>query len=268
MSSKKKKNKADRASLGTKANPGDPALVEQREEKRLAKDRAQKKREEELAAGKPASQSRRFFAYLIDWYLSALCTALPVFLASQVLINDGRNQNLLELPAPYGVIAGVLGVVFACLYYIVTPLFVWEGQTPGKRLCGIKIVDAQTGEKPTLANLMLRQVLGVLVIEGALASASAMWHQVLTLVSQVNIVTPLMYAGFAITTISGLMVVLRKDRRCIHDFLGGTMVVSAPKVHSDKKEEPAALPENVLEKKLSQAIEDELKHNKQDKEEE
>lgn len=259
MSSKKKHNKAAKASLGTKANPGDAKLAEEREAKRAARDIARRERERAAAGPAPANPSRRFFAYLVDWYFGALCSCLPVFVASSFLIGDMTNQNLLELPAPWGVVAGIAGVILACCYYVLFPLLVWEGQTPGKRLCRIKIVDRATGEKAELLALLLRQILGIVVLEGTIAGASAMWHQVVTTITRVNVVTPLMYVGFALTLASSVMILVRKDRRCIHDFLGSTIVVAAPRADEDDAADAPAPTENPLEKKLASALAKELK---------
>ena len=56
-----------------------------------------------------AGLGRRFFAYLVDWYIGALVTAFPVSAVSMKLFQTVKNQNLLTFPAPWGLIAGGLG---------------------------------------------------------------------------------------------------------------------------------------------------------------
>ena len=60
-------------------------------------------------------------------------------------------------------------------------------------------------EQVTIKNMLLRQLLGVIVIEGVLYTASAIWHELVTIITQTNFVTPLMYAGFIISGISILL---------------------------------------------------------------
>lgn len=178
--------------------------------------------------GDPAPAGRRFFAYLIDWYLGALATALPISIVAGALTGDITNQRLVDFPAPYGIAAGALALLFACAYYIAIPLAGWRGQTPGKRICRIRIEMAD-GSPADLAHLALRQVVGVFILSGVIANASSIWHQMLTIATQVNFVHPLMYAGFAVTVVSCVMILFRKDHRCLHDFIGGTAVRLAPK---------------------------------------
>lgn len=179
-------------------------------------------------AGVPASVARRFFAYLIDWYVGALCSAVPISIVSAQITGDITNQYLVDFPVPWGYIAGAGALLFAAFYYIAVPLVIWPGQTPGKRLCGIQITLAD-GSPVDLPHLALRQIVGITVIEGVIANASGIWHQMLTIATGINFVHPLMYVGFAITLVSCAMILIRKDHRCLHDFIGGTKVCAAPK---------------------------------------
>ena len=42
-----------------------------------------------------------------------------------------------------------------------------------------------------------------------------------------------MYVGFALSAISILMIVLRRDHRCIHDFLASTEVLAKPRPYTE-----------------------------------
>lgn len=172
-----------------------------------------------------ASLTKRGFSYLIDWYVGALCAALPISLVSQKLYGTMTKQNLLKIEQPYGAIAGVVGIVFALIYYIYIPYHVYKGQTLGKHICKIKIVQ-ENDQDITLKSLILRQGLGIIVVEGALYSVSTLWHQLVTLITHINVVTPLMYAGLVIGAISTIMIVFTKPHRAIHDYIGNTKVVN------------------------------------------
>lgn len=172
-----------------------------------------------------APVTKRFISYLIDWYVGALCTAIPISIISQKLTNTMLNQNIVEFQQPYGIIAGVLAVLFAIFYFVIVPTYIYPGQTVGKRICKIMIVK-NDNEQVTIKNMLLRQLLGIIVIEGVLVSASAIWHEIITIITQTNFVTPLMYAGFIISAISILLYLFKGEHRALHDYLGNTKVVT------------------------------------------
>ncbi len=182
-------------------------------------------KKEQVEDARARAARKRFLAYLIDWYVGALCTALPMALIASRLLGDVTNQRLSEYPAPYGLVAGMLGLLFAAVYYVVVPLVVWPGQTFGKRMCGLKIVRANEGDLG-VAHLVLRQAVGIAIVEGVVISASSVWHQMLSISTGVDFTGPLMYAGFVVALVSCAMVLVRKDHRSIHDFLGDSAVVS------------------------------------------
>lgn len=171
-----------------------------------------------------APVTKRFISYLIDWYVGALCTAIPISIISQKLTNTMLNQNIVEFQQPYGIIAGILAVLFAIFYFVIVPTYIYPGQTIGKRICKIMIVK-NDNEQVTIKNMLLRQLLGIIVIEGVLVSASAIWHEIITIITQTNFVTPLMYAGFVISAISILLYLFKGEHRALHDYLGNTKVV-------------------------------------------
>lgn len=172
---------------------------------------------------KIASLGRRFDAYLIDWYVGGLAAALPVSLISMRLFNTVKNQNILSFPHPYGLWAGMAGTAAAIAYFVLIPAFVWRGQTSGKRICKIKMVSADGGEVP-FTKLILRQILGIMVVEGGLVTASALWHQTATIAFGMDLVKPLMYLGLAVSILSAILT-LPGDHRAIHDRIGNTLVV-------------------------------------------
>ena len=89
---------------------------------------------------RPAGLGRRFAAYLVDWYLGALATALPVSVVSMKLFGTVQNQNIMTFQPPFGLIAGALGLFAALIYYVAVPVLLWRGQTPGKRW--LKIINS------------------------------------------------------------------------------------------------------------------------------
>ncbi len=182
-----------------------------------------KKKKQAALPAADAPMSRRFFAYLIDWYLGGLMTAFPIALFSMKQFDTVQNQNILTFAPPTGIIAGVLGVLFALVYYVVIPTACWKGQTPGKRMLRLRIVR-QDETEVSLGTMLTRQGLGIIVLEGGLVTASTVWHQVAELLTGVSLVKPLMYAGLVVSVLSALLA-LTQGHLAIHDRLAGTRVI-------------------------------------------
>ena len=79
--------------------------------------------------------------------------------------------------------------------FIIVFLFFWKsGQTPGCRAYEIRLVDSQSGEKPHPLAIALRYYFELI----------------------------------SIITVAGLlMAFFRKDRKCLHDLLSGTVLIKA-----------------------------------------
>lgn len=98
------------------------------------------------------------------------------------------------------IIAGVLllALMIANLYFLTT-----RGQTLGKMVCKIKIVDL-AGQNPGFVKAVLLRA----VVPGIIGAVPLLG-------SIFSLVDPLF--------------IFREDRRCIHDLIAGTKVVTAPK---------------------------------------
>jgi uncharacterized RDD family membrane protein YckC len=169
---------------------------------------------------------KRFIAYMVDWYLGSIFTSLPMVLIYMKATNtQDLNTNLFQYPKQYALLAGALGLLFGLFYYLIVPLFIWKGQTLGKRWCHFKITKINS-ENVSIKELFLRQIIGIFLVEGALIFPSNLFHQILSLISNVNLITPLNNVGIAISIVSGLCVLIRKDHKAIHDLIGSTKVIS------------------------------------------
>lgn len=90
-------------------------------------------------------------------------------------------------------------------YILLIPIY-WNGYTVGKRIVNIRIVKHDTLETPTIGNMLMRELVGWIVY----------------------------VASFGIAFIvSCFMVALREDKRAIHDFIAGTVVVKANTSYMD-----------------------------------
>lgn len=128
---------------------------------------------------KPAGFWIRFGATLLD----GLIIGLPLNIITLLITGKWDTNYVIDT------------LIF--LYNLLTPIF-WNGYTIGKRICGIRIVRFENGDRPGLVTMLLR-----------------------------NVVAGLVYAGtFGIGVIvSATMVGAREDKRSLHDFIADTEVI-------------------------------------------
>lgn len=105
-------------------------------------------------------------------------------------------------PAPWGraLAATVLYTVVSSLYEVT--FLVVRGQTPGKDLLHLRVVDATTGEPPGWSRAIVRTApfAALRLVPGA-------------------------FLGTAVTVVLGASAPFDRQRRGIHDLLAGTVVV-------------------------------------------
>ena len=140
-----------------------------------------------------ASVWRRVTAAAVD-FVTVPSVAMIVMLITGALENAEAWTN--GLPWLRVFLLGVVG------YLMVNGVLLWRyGQTLGKRLARIKIVDHESGRVPALWKLIVLRAPFF----------------------------PLMYVtliGFWYLLAIDLLTGLRADRRCIHDWISGTRVVA------------------------------------------
>lgn len=170
-----------------------------------------------------APLGRRVCAFLIDWYVGSLMTALPIAVVAMNLGLEMTDQNIIEYAEPYGLVAGLAGILAGLIYYALVPL-VTDGQTLGKRLLKLRIVSAD-GDPATPPQLVLRQGLGLILLEQDAVGTGTVVQQVLslTLGSTVSVVSS--WIGLVLTLVSFALCLVRKDNRALHDLIAGTKLV-------------------------------------------
>lgn len=156
--------------------------------------------------GKPAGPARRIGAYVIDYVIgagSAFLVGAGVLTLAASGTNTGRNGGLT-----------ILGLyLLAALIVPIGLAWLW-GRTPGKKLVGIKIIDARTGEAPKW-----RSVVRWLVGGG--------YTLVLPVVVTVPVeaFTAMHVVSFGILLVSTLLLLVDPGERTIADRVAGTVVV-------------------------------------------
>lgn len=174
---------------------------------------------------------RRFAAYLIDWFLSALCMMLPMCLAWLFVTKDVETMRqvnvwtlsaLIEQGPALAVVA--LALCGALFYEVVVPWKIYPGQTIGKRALGYKM-ETEDGKTPGFWRLLLRQGVGLFLLEGCLYNASALISSTISMVSGLNVTGIFLWASIAITTISLVAALASPSRRMLHDYIAKTRLV-------------------------------------------
>lgn len=74
-----------------------------------------------------------------------------------------------------------------------------------------------------------------MIIEGSLYTVSGVWHSMLSLALNLNLVGILMYAGLAVGILSGFMILKINSRRMFHDYLAKTKVVEYEEYMGENK---------------------------------
>lgn len=142
-----------------------------------------------------ASRWKRFWASLLDGLtISVVTVPVMYFTGGFDGISTGAQPSL-----EYSLMVGVLGLVV--FFAINTKLLINSGQTIGKKVLGIKIVDLE-GKLPTLKDLILKR------------------YSVYFIPGQIPV-------GGPIFSLLNILFIFGKQRRCIHDYAAGTKVVVA-----------------------------------------
>jgi len=113
-----------------------------------------------------AKPSRRIFAVLFDLFLTLIVSSiilLPAVLAFVDVIYH-HNTESLRIIALFvsSLISGALIICLDILYFVCLPV-IWEGQTIGKRLFKIRIIDIYTNEGPNAKTMLLREAFRIII---------------------------------------------------------------------------------------------------------
>ena len=144
-----------------------------------------------------AGRVRRFFAGLIDFIAVPLVSIL-VMLVTGILEHAEAYSSFFQ--------TGMRATIVAVLGYLVTNgwLLYRRGQTLGKAIMGIMIVDVDSGEKASFRKLILARMWFLATLYLLLVP----WLLLIPLIDHVFIFS--------------------KQRRCLHDLICGTSVVTRP----------------------------------------
>jgi uncharacterized RDD family membrane protein YckC len=127
---------------------------------------------------KKVSLLKRSISFFIDLYLGALLASIPISLISLIQINQ-ITQNIFLLDKSIAIIAIILSFVCLGFYYLYIPLFIYPGQTLGKRLMDIQIIASSK------ISLVKRQIVFMLLF----TSTSHLFAQLVSLLTGYNLIS-------------------------------------------------------------------------------
>lgn len=199
---------------------------------------------------------KRLGGYVIDWIVGGILSGLPaVLLYSAITQRTDMFSDLyvfesLGYARGYALGVGVLCLAAALFYYVIVPWKIYPGQTLGKRIAGFKIVKTDDTQV-TLKTLILRQVIGLFLLEGAAFIISNYVRQLTTLSLNFYVDYYWAIAGMVITLISVILVLKTDSHRALHDYLAKTKVILAETVTPEEEPE-VAVKQTVIKKDVSQ----------------
>ena len=115
-----------------------------------------------------ASIPARFWAFIIDWMVSGLllgtinAIGYRIFSGTDDLFTDYYSFLLADIPVSSIAIPFCICMIVGFIYYVIVPYAVWPGQTLGKKVLNIKIINEHN--KLSIINLFIRNfVLFILI---------------------------------------------------------------------------------------------------------
>ncbi len=151
---------------------------------------------------------------LVDYSEGSIDTDTYIDSASSILYRLAKKQGIMSL-----------ATIFLNLLYFVVYQFHNKGQTLGKKLLGIKVVSNNSKDL-IMNNYIYRSfiinsvVADMLVFAFVIFASEAVWFNGAGIIGVIN---------YTLLFICGLMVILSKDGRGLHDLVGNTKVIQCRK---------------------------------------
>lgn len=167
---------------------------------------------------------KRWLAFILDWYLSGVVSMAPVALMWNLKSGETKvNLDIVGL-GHSGIWAAVLAILILIAYFYVIPLFLWPGQTPGKRLLSIAIVQTD-GSAVDAKRLALRQIVILLFLETISLMTGNPFGSLVTLIANGTVAKILSYASMVLLVLSVLMASFTPFHQALHDRFAKTRVI-------------------------------------------
>lgn len=170
-------------------------------------------------------RARRFAAMIIDWYITSMIAAIPVtFYFNKESYISSTDFKLANYDLNIAIFLGVFAVISGLVYYVLIPIFIFKGQTLGKKILKIKVVKQDKSEVDA-KTILIREVLGSTLFEGGIVTTAIYLRQLVQLFVPFNIFTPWTYFTYITTIISIAIAYFNKESLTIHDKIAKTILI-------------------------------------------
>lgn len=185
------------------------------------KERAEKRR--------IGGRANRFAAFGIDHFIQLFAVNILILVMWLIMLGFGKvvsggDINLYTLPTFMQIPTIILMIAVPFFYQVILPCYFIEGQSFGKRLIGLKIVQTND-EKATLKNYILRFI--GMMLEGHpnfSITGTVVYFLYAQYLTPETSKTIGMILGY-IFAASIIIALFQRNRRSIHDFIGNTKVI-------------------------------------------
>lgn len=170
---------------------------------------------------------KRFFSYVIDYFLSTILISMIPMIVTSILTGEKAftSENFTAVPMSWRIVLSGAAMAVAVYYFCVLPMKEpHKGQTFGKRIMGIRIA-ASDGQELTWRHMWKRELVGSLLIEGETAFPSAFLRYFVFLFLPQALSQGIYYVYIGISLCSAVYAAFSMDHRMFHDIIGKTKVV-------------------------------------------
>ncbi|MCR2045128.1 RDD family protein [Anaerosalibacter massiliensis] len=170
---------------------------------------------------------KRGIATILDIYISSVLAHIPILLIYSIETGEVQmTKELSALSTLNGVLACILGILIALFYYVILPVYKFDGQTLMKKTLGFKVVKMD-GNNVDLNTMFKRELLGSMILEGGFVIGGSYLRQlILIIIGSKSLYKGLLYVSFVTTILSIIIMIFSKSNRAIHDYIAGTKVLN------------------------------------------
>ena len=165
-----------------------------------------------LGFGNSTSNTQKLMSELENKLLEKTITEEQFIEEYQVLLYDYQKENVLQ--------SGI-SVALTIAYYVVFQ-YMNKGQSLGKKLLNIKVVDKDTKKPISILKGLLRSFIFLSILSGTL---SIILLHILNKNSYFVSYSILISLEVIFTLISMMFVLYKKDSRALHDIMANTIVL-------------------------------------------
>lgn len=169
---------------------------------------------------------KRMYAFIVDYVLGSIFITLIPMIVTSIVTQEKvfTVAAFISMPVKWQIFCGMTAFVAAVYYFVIYPMNPRHlGQTLGKQAMKLRIVPIDQ-EKLTYSQMMRRELVGSLMIEGETAFPSAFFRYFLYRLIPGEGARILQVTAIAVSICSILWAVFHPSHRMIHDYVGGTKV--------------------------------------------